>query len=349
MPTFELGDFTLQSGETIPNAVLDYRTYGTLSAAKDNVIVFPHFLGGGPEPYEALAGWIGSGRALDSDRYFIVCPGQFGNGLSSSPGDGGTARSDFPQGTFADDVIAQERLISEEFGASEVQLVLGWSTGALQIYEWAVRFGPKVKRLACVAGAPKPSPWTRLWLNSCLKEPITSDAAWSDGDYASREEMAGAMRRVGHLTALTLPPNPFFRVGIDTFKKIGFDTLDGFVQNFWERYWLAIDPAGVVYQVNKALAADPSGGGDLQAALAGIPAKVLVVGFSGDPMFNPEDGERYASWTPGSTFVKIDSEFGHLATFSLSQADVAKVDEQLRKLLATSTTAERPMAAAGAS
>jgi homoserine O-acetyltransferase/O-succinyltransferase len=141
------------------------------------------------------------------------------------------------------------------------------------------------------------------------------------------------MRHLGQLTALTLPPNAFFRQGVDTFKKIGFDTLDGFVTNFWQRYWLAIDPAGVVYQVNKALAADPSGGGDLQKALGGITAKTLVIGFSGDPMFNPEDGERYASWIPGATFRRIESEFGHLATFSLSQDDVAKVDESLRQLL----------------
>ena len=189
--------------------------------------------------------------------------------------------------------------------------------------------------MACVAGAPKPSPWTRLWLSSVLAEPITSDANWNGGDYASVEAMAGAMRRLGHLTALTLPPNPFFREGIDLFKAIGFETLDKFVADFWERYWLAIDPAGVVYQVRKALAADPSHGGDLKAALGGITARVLVIGFTGDPMFNPEDGERYASWTPGSRFLRIDSDFGHLATFSLSQKDVAIVDDEFRRLLAS--------------
>jgi len=335
MPTFELGDVRLLSGGTIPNAVLDYQTRGTLSPAKDNVIVFPHFLGGGPEPYEALAGWTGPGRALDTDKYFIVMPGQFGNGLSTSPGSDGRPRSQFPQGEFADDVIAQERLLSEVFGVSEVQLILGWSTGALQIHEWAVRFASKVKRMANIAGAPRPSPWTRLWLKSVLEEPITSDANWNGGDYPNAESMAGAMRRLGHLTALTLPPNAFFREGIDLFKSIGFDTLDAFVQNFWERYWLAIDPAGVVYQVRKALAADPSHGGDLKAAVGGITAKTLVIGFTGDPMFNPEDGKRYASWTPGATFHQIDSDFGHLATFSLSQKDVALVDEALKTLLAS--------------
>jgi len=333
MPTYALGDFKLLSGETIPDAKLDYQTHGELNAAKDNVIVFPHFLGGGEEPYQALAGWTGPGRALDTDKYFIVMPGQFGNGLSTSPGDGGMPRSKFPQGKFADDVIAQERLLREQFGVEEVQLILGWSTGALQIHEWAVRFAPKIKRLANIAGAPTPSPWTRLWLDSVLKQPIVRDANWNGGDYPDRESMAGAMRHVGQLTALTLPPNDFFRVGIDRYKQIGFDTLDAFVTNFWQRYWLAIDPAGVVYQVNKALAADPSGGGDMKEAMGRITAKTLVIGFGGDPMFNPEDGERYASMIPGATFERIPSPWGHLATFSLGQDDVAKVDEALRNLL----------------
>jgi len=335
MHTFSLGDYALLSGEIIREAVLDYQTYGTLSPARDNIIIFPHFLGGGSNPYQVLANWTGSGRALDTDRYFIICPGQFGNGGSSSPGDCGIPRSHFPQASFADDVIAQERLISEIFGVSEVQLVLGWSTGALQIYEWATRFAPRVKRMACLAGAPKPSPWTRLWLSSALAEPITSDANWNGGDYENADTMADAMRRVGHLTALTLPPNQFFREGIDLFRSIGFKSLDQFVIDFWESYWLAIDPAGVVYQVRKALAADPSQGGDLKAVLGTITAKVLVIGFSDDPMFNPEDSERYASWIPRSRFLKIDSDFGHLATFSLSQKDVAIVDQELRSLLAS--------------
>ena len=89
------------------------------------------------------------------------------------------------------------------------------------------------------------------------------------------------------------------------------------------------DPMGLVDMENRRWAVD------LMAALGGISAKVLVIGFGGDPMFNPEDGERYASWTPGSRFLRIDSEFGHLATFSLSQKDVAIVDDELRALLAS--------------
>src|SRR5215813_9849119 len=131
MEIFELGDFPLTSGYTLPGAKLSYKTHGTLNAAKDNAILFPHFLGGAPE---ALEGWIGEGRPLDPNKYFIILPGQFGNGVSTSPSNSQPPfeRGAFPAMKFADDVVAQHKLVTEKFGIGELQLVLGWSTGGLQ-------------------------------------------------------------------------------------------------------------------------------------------------------------------------------------------------------------------------
>ena len=173
METFDLGNFELSTGFTLANAKLAYKTLGTLSERKDNAILFPHFLGGSPE---ALGMWIGDGRALDPGGYFIICPGQLGDGVSSSPSNTAPPfdRGAFPAARFADDVIAQHRLVTEKFGITELQLVLGWSTGALQTYEWAVRFSSMVKRIASIAGAPRPSPWTKLWLQTVLEDSLTS-------------------------------------------------------------------------------------------------------------------------------------------------------------------------------
>jgi homoserine O-acetyltransferase/O-succinyltransferase len=79
---FELGDFVLETGYTLRGARLGYKTYGSLNAAKDNAIVFPHFYSGTAATLEF---WIGEGRPLDPSRYFIIAPGQFGGGFSSSP------------------------------------------------------------------------------------------------------------------------------------------------------------------------------------------------------------------------------------------------------------------------
>ena len=79
---FELGNFLLESGVTLPNAKLLYKTHGKLNAAKDNAILFPHMWSGTPKAMEIF---VGPGRPLDPAKYFIILPGQFGNGFSSSP------------------------------------------------------------------------------------------------------------------------------------------------------------------------------------------------------------------------------------------------------------------------
>ena len=331
MEIFELGDFALTSGYTLPGAKLSYKTHGTLSPAKDNAILFPHFLGGAPE---ALEGWIGEGRPLDPSRYFIILPGQFGNGVSTSPSNATPPfeRGAFPAMKFADDVVAQHRLVTEHFGIQQLQLVLGWSTGGLQTYEWAVRYASKVKRVAAIATAPRPSPWTRLWLKTLIEEPHTSDPAYNRGYYASQEAMQAGLRRQAHGTALTLPPHNFYHD--ELWRNLGFASLDDFISRFWEAFWLPQDPNNLICQARKAQAADPSNGGDLDAALATITAKTLVIAFTGDPMFPPDEGRHDAERIPNATFKQIDSIYGHLATFGLSGDDVKAVDAALRDLLA---------------
>jgi homoserine O-acetyltransferase/O-succinyltransferase len=86
---FELGDFVLESGITLPGAKLAYKTHGTLSEARDNVILFPHMWSGTPKAMEIF---IGEDRPLDPRKYFIILPGQFANGFSSSPSNTGTVK-----------------------------------------------------------------------------------------------------------------------------------------------------------------------------------------------------------------------------------------------------------------
>lgn len=79
---FELGDFELENGITLPGARIAYKTHGTLNEAKDNVILFPQMWSGTSKSMEIF---IGEDRPLDPCKYFIVLPGQFANGFSSSP------------------------------------------------------------------------------------------------------------------------------------------------------------------------------------------------------------------------------------------------------------------------
>lgn len=335
MEIFELGDFQLTTGVTLPNAQLAYKTHGNLNARKDNVILFPNFLGGTPEALEA---WIGAGRPLDPDRYFIILPGHFGLAPSSSPANTPAPfeRGAFPAVSIADDVIAQRRLLTEKFGIQELQLILGWSVGALQTYEWAIRYPRMVKRVASIAGAPRPSAWTKLWLSTVIEESLTSDPGWNNGFYTDAGAVQSGTRRMAHRTALTLPPQGFYREGQETWRDIGFSSVDDFISRFWEAFWLAQDPNNVITQARKARSADPSVNGDMASALNRITAKTFVVAMTGDPMFPPEECKFDAERIPNAQFRLIKTSFGHLATFALSAQDTSAIDNVLRELLAAS-------------
>ncbi|MBS0251614.1 MAG: alpha/beta fold hydrolase, partial [Proteobacteria bacterium] len=145
---FELGDFDLESGYRLRGAKLAYRTIGTLSPAKDNAILFPTWYSGTSGIIEQA--YVGCGRALNPEKYFIIIANQIGNGLSTSPSNSvPPARGPgFPVVTIADDVVAQHKLVTEQFGLSKLELVLGGSMGAQQTYEWAVRYPDIVRRAA---------------------------------------------------------------------------------------------------------------------------------------------------------------------------------------------------------
>ena len=156
---FEAGDLDLQSGETLREAKLAYKTHGRLNASKDNVVVFPTFFGGRHTQNE---GMIGEGRALDPNKYFIIVPNLFGNGVSSSPSNAAPPynRARFPRVSLYDNVACQHRLVTEVFGIDKIALGTGWPMG-----KWwnvscrsAVRPGRPATTSCSWRGSSRPSP-----------------------------------------------------------------------------------------------------------------------------------------------------------------------------------------------
>jgi homoserine O-acetyltransferase len=190
-----------------------------------------------------------------------------------------------------------------------------------------------VKRMASIAGAPRPSPWTRLWLSTVIEEPITSDPAWNNGFYADRLDVQAGLRRQGHCMALTLPPLSYYHG--DVLRLLGFASVDDFVRGFFEGFMISQDPNNLLTQARKARFADPSRGGDMAAALARITAKSFVYAFTGDVMFPPQDCKLDAEQIPGGQYRELTTTSGHLTTFGLFPEDKRAVDDAIREVLAS--------------
>ncbi|MGE5704315.1 MAG: alpha/beta fold hydrolase, partial [Clostridia bacterium] len=223
--TFSLGDFRLEEGETIPDCKLAYKTFGELNEQKDNAILIPTWYAGTSKIMES---YIGKGRALDPDRYFIVIVNQIGNGLSSSPHNspqpyGGPH---FPKVRISDDVRAQHRLLTEKFGIDQLALIFGGSMGAQQTYEWAVRFPDMVKRAAPIAGTARNTAHDFLFAET-LKEAITSDPNWNNGSYSSAEKVVDGLRRHARIWAVMGLSTEFYKR--EAWRALGFVTVEEFV------------------------------------------------------------------------------------------------------------------------
>ena len=178
----DIGNLELEEGGTIRDCKLAYATFGALNAAKDNAILVPTWYSGTSKIMEQV--YIGKGRALDPDKYFIIVVNQIGNGLSTSPHNtpAPAGMGNFPHVRIGDDVRAQHRLVTEKFGVKSLALVVGGSMGAQQTYEWAVRYPEMVKRAAPIAGTARNTVHDFLFTET-LMEAITSDPGFNKGFY----------------------------------------------------------------------------------------------------------------------------------------------------------------------
>jgi len=331
--THELGDFDLVSGEKIRGLNIAYATFGKLSPARDNAVLFPSWYSGSSKILELA--YVGAGRALDPEKYFIILVNQIGAGLSSSPSNTpspfGAAR--FPKVEIADDVRAQHRLVTEKFGIERLALVLGGSMGAQQTYEWAVRFPGALRRAAPIAGLARGTPYNRLLVQSFI-DAITSDSAFEDGWYESASRVHRGLRRHARVFAASgFSPALFNTRG---FAELGFTTTDDFVTGFVENHFLPQDPNNLVQLLAKWRDADVSRStnGDLAAALGGVRAKTFVIAIDEDGFFPLADIEAEQKLIPGSELRRVSSPWGHLALFGADGAYNAAIDRHLRELLA---------------
>jgi len=333
---FDLGDFELARGRTIRDCKLAYKTLGKLNQSKDNAIVFPHMYSGTHRDMEM---YVGEDMAIDPKEYFVIMPDQLGNGLSSSPHntpphEGGMGN--FPEVMIEDDIRAQHRLVTEKFGIEELELVLGWSMGAQQTYEWAVRFPEMVKRAAPIAGTAKVTPRDQLFIDAHM-EAIRSDPAWNDGFYTDPHAVITGLERHAQLWSVMGLCTQFYHYDERAWERAGFASVDDMLANFWEDWFLRMDPNDLLTMAHKWQHGDVSRNtdGDLEAALGRIEAKTFVMPFEEDMFFPVSDCAHEESMIPDSELRPIPSLWGHFTMFGVFEEDKQAIDDHIGELLNT--------------
>jgi homoserine O-acetyltransferase len=229
----------LDCGRELYPVRIAYETYGTLAAARNNVILVCHALSGdahaaGYSSAPAAAGtrdgfaaeerdadrgrslgwWdgmIGPGKAFDTERFFVVstnllggCRGSTGPS-STNPTTGRPYGADFPVITVADMVRAQRAFLAE-LGIERLAAVAGGSLGGMQALAWAVLYGDAVDAIVPIASTHALRPQGIAW-NAIARNAITADPDWQGGHYYDTGRTPargmGVARMVGHITYLS--------------------------------------------------------------------------------------------------------------------------------------------------
>ena len=183
--SFSMGDLRLESGEVIRDFAISYVTHGTLNAERSNAILMVTAISGN---HHRLDFMIGPGKALDTNRFFVIATDAIGNGLTTSPSNSRTQpRMQFPRFSIRDMVASQHRLLTEHLGIYHVAAVIGPSMGGMQALQWGVSHPTFMDSLVAMVPLARTPAWTVAVLDAS-RQAIMLDPAWNEGNYTAPPE-----------------------------------------------------------------------------------------------------------------------------------------------------------------
>ncbi len=197
--TFTVPAFKLESGQVLPELTLAYETYGRLAPDGRNAILVTHgftsnhHAAGKYAVTDPTAGWwdglIGPGKAIDTDRYFVVSSNMLGSSYGSTapasqnPKTGKPYGPDFPDITLRD-IIGAQKVLLEGLGVQHLVAVAGPSYGGYQAFQWAVTYPTFMSGVVPVVSAPKGSGGDASV--KTLHDRFATDPNWNGGWHYDR-------------------------------------------------------------------------------------------------------------------------------------------------------------------
>jgi len=291
---FELKNFQLTSGATIPSCRIGYRTFGALNAARDNAVAFPTWFSG---KSEGLEQFFGPDKLVDTTRYYGIAIDALANGVSCSPSN----TPGLPQVTIADMVQAEHRLLTEGLGLKSVYAVVGISMGGMQTFEWIARYPNFMRKAVPIIGSPKLTAADMLLWQAELSAIEAAEQCHCDPRTAmlAVEAMHNYALRTPDYWA-TAPE------GADWSKLR---------QQLRTNAAHSMDPLDYAAQLRAMMAQDvaANAGGSMTRAAASVRAKTLVVVSVQDHMVNPTPALSFAQAAKASV-LKLTGNCGHGAT-----------------------------------
>jgi homoserine O-acetyltransferase/O-succinyltransferase len=325
----------LRAGGALSSVNVAYETWGSLDSDASNAVLVLHALSGdshaaGPaEPGHLQLGWwdplIGPGRAIDTDRFFVVCPNVLGGcqgttGPSSiDPETGQPYGSRFPVTTIRDQV-AVEAALADHLGIARWHSVIGGSMGGQRAIEWAVKYADRVPRaviIACGAAATA----EQIALCSLQIRAIEADPHFHGGDYYGSTggpwrglSIARGIGQVSYRSELELAQR--FNRGHQNDEhpfEGGLYTVESYLEYHGEKLAHRFDANSYIVLSRAMNHHDVGRGrGGVADALAQVTAEVTIAGISSDALYPLRLQHELADLIPRNKGVEVvQSIAGH--------------------------------------
>jgi homoserine O-acetyltransferase len=327
-------DFALEGGGGLPEVTVAYETWGRLDPSGGNGVLVLHALTGDSHatgtagPGHPTPGWwgplIGPGAAIDTDRYFVVCPNVLGGcqgttGPSSPAPDGKPYGSRFPTVTIRDQVAA-EAALATGLGIERWAGVVGGSMGGMRVLEWCVGHPERVSRAVVLAvGAAATA--EQIALCSLQVRAIRADPGFAGGDYYGTGHgplegmaLARGIGQVSYRTADELEQR--FGRSAQATDEAGADgpfAVESYLRHHGQKLGRWFDPNSYVVLSEAMNHHDVGRGrGGVDRALAGVAADVTVAGIASDRLYPIGLQHELARLVPGRRPVTVvQSASGH--------------------------------------
>ncbi|WP_218587471.1 homoserine O-acetyltransferase MetX [Ferrithrix thermotolerans] len=323
-----LESFETESGVNVGPIEVAYETWGTLNDSASNAVLVLHALTGdshviGEQDHNhPTPGWwnglIGPGLAIDTRKYFVVCPNVLGGcqgttGPTSISPDGQIYGSRFPQITVGDQVRV-ERALSDLLGIDRYVAVIGGSMGGMRALEWGVRFPESSGSIFLLAVGPSATA-EQIALSSLQIQIIQSDPNFHHGNYhkfgTSPDNGLRLARALAHLSYRS-PDEMERRFGANKTPLGDYEVFsyllhhgDKLVSRFDANSYIRLSQAMSDFNVGK-------GRGGIEHALRGIDAPLTVIGISSDRLFPVSQQHQIAESVPNCAGLHIiESDIGH--------------------------------------
>jgi len=339
----------LELGGRLAPIDIEYETYGKLSQGKDNVVLVAHALSGDAHAagWDADAtenfrswrlnkpGWwdsiIGPGKAIDTDRFFVICPNCVGSCYGSTgpssinPETNKPYGMSFPMVTVEDWTEIEGRLL-DHLGIKKIHAIIGGSLGGQQAIEFALRFPDRVEKSIVLAATPRLSA-QGLAFNAVGRYCIMNDPNFNEGNYyegAKPDKGLAAARMLAHITYLS-DEGMHDKFGRKLWDKTDFEggfgiefAVESYLDHQGRAFVNRFDANSYLY-ITRAMdyydAAERWGGGDLVKACSKIKCDMMIVSFSSDWLYPPHECKQFSLAITANrhpvTYVNVPSPYGH--------------------------------------